>query len=87
MDALVGFFVGALCGVLPLLFGLFTKHKVLAIVSIVVTAISGILFGMLAKSPFTAIGIAIIFVVLLFAKNKNKNTNHEEDHEEYLKDE
>lgn len=87
MDILVGFFVGALCGVIPLVFGLLTKHKILAIVSIAVTALTGVGFGILEKSPFTAIGVAIIFIVVILAKNKNKNNHTEEDHDIYLHDE
>ena len=87
MNILIGFLLGALCGIVPLAFGLLTKHKVLAIVSIVATAISGAAFELLDKSPFTAIGVAIIFVVFLFSKNKNKHAHHEDDHDEYMHDE
>jgi len=87
MKILVGFFVGALCGVIPLAFGLLTKHKILAFVSIAVTALSGVGFGIIEKSPFTAMGVAVIFVVILFAKNKNNHNNNEEDHDIYLHDE
>ncbi len=86
-DVLVGFFVGALCGIIPLAFGLLTKHKIIAIVSVAVTALSGVIFGLFQKSPFTAIGVAVIFIVLLFAKNKRNDAHHEEDHEHYLHDE
>ena len=86
-DVLVGFFIGALCGIIPLAFGLLTKHKILGIIAIIVTALSGVGFDLLEKSPFTAMGVAIIFLVFLFAKNKNKNTKHEEDHDVYMHDE
>lgn len=87
MKILVGFFVGALCGAVPLAFGLLTKHKILAIVSIAVTALAGAGFGIIEKSPFTAIGVAIIFIIVILAKNKNKNNHTEEDHDIYLHDE
>ena len=87
LDVLIGVFVGALCGVIPLAFGLLTKHKIIAIVSVIVTGLSGVIFGLFEKSPFTAIGVAIIFVVLIFAKNKNKYAHHEDDNEHYLHDE
>ena len=87
MKILIGFFIGALCGIVPLAFGLLTKHKILAIVAIVATALSGAGFGVLEKSPFTAIGVAVIFVVVLFAKNKNKNAQHDDDHDIYMHDE
>ena len=87
MEILIGFFIGALCGIVPLAFGLLTKHKILAIVAIAATALSGAVFGLLQKSPFTAIGVAVIFVVFLFAKNKNKNTHDDDDHDIYMHDE
>ncbi len=83
MDILIGFFIGALCGIIPLAYGLLTKNKWLGIVAIAVTSVFGILFGFLERSPFTSIGVAIVFVVILFAKNKNKNSHHEEDHDIY----
>lgn len=86
MNILIGFSLGALCGIVPLAFGLLTKHKILAIVSIVVTSLSGVVFELLEKSPFTAIGVAIIFIVFLFAKNKSKHAHNEDDHEEYMHD-
>jgi len=87
MKILIGFFVGALCGIVPLAFGLLTKHKILAIVSIIATALSGAGFGILEKSPFTAMGIAVIFVVILFAKNKNKHSQQDDDHDIYMHEE
>ena len=87
MNVVIGIGIGVLCGIIPLIFGLVIKHKVLGIVAIVVSGLSGAAFELLEKSPFTAIGVAIIFLVFLFAKYKSKNANHEEDHEEYLNDE
>ncbi len=88
MDILLGFFVGALCGIVPLLFGLLTKHRILGIVGIASSAISGIIFALFEKSPFTAIGVATVFAIAIFAKNKNKNTPHDhDDHDIYLGDE
>ena len=55
--------------------------------AIAATALSGAVFGLLQKSPFTAIGVAVIFVVFLFAKNKNKNTHDDDDHDIYMHDE
>ena len=86
-DVLVGFFIGALCGIIPLAFGLLTKHKILSIAAIIVTALSGAGFDLLEKTPFTAMGVAIIFIVIIFAKNKNKHDHHEEDHDIYMHDE
>lgn len=88
MDFLLGFFVGALCGIVPLLLGILTKHKILGIIGIVASALSGIIFALLDKSPFTAIGVAIVFAVAVFAKNKNKHSHGgHDDHDIYLGDE
>ena len=89
MDILIGFFIGALCGLVPILFGFLTKHNVLGIVGIVTSALSGMVFALLDKSPFTAIGVAIVFAIAIFTKNKHKNTHHHEqdDHDIYLGDE
>ena len=87
LDVFIGIFIGALCGVIPLVYGMLTQHRALAIVAVVSTVISGVVFVLLNKPPFTAIGIAIIFLVFIFAKNKNKHSEDEEDHEEYLNDE
>ncbi len=86
-DVFLGIFIGALCGVIPFVYGLISHHNALAIVAIVATIISGVIFVIFDKPPFTAIGVAIIFLVFLFAKNKNKHYKDNEDHEEYLNDE
>ncbi len=88
MKILVGFFVGLLCGIIPLVFGILIKSYLIGIIGAASTALSGILFSILEKSPFTAMGIAIVFVVVLFAKNKRKNNhNHQDDRDIYLDDE
>ena len=88
LDILLGFFVGALCGIVPLLFGLLTKHKILGIIGIASSAVSGVIFALLDKSPFTSIGVAIVFAIAIFAKNKNKNSSDDkDDHDIYLGDE
>ncbi len=88
MKYLVGFFVGLLCGIIPLIFGLLIKSHLIGIIGTVSTALSGILFSTLEKSPFTAVGIAIVFVVVMFAKNKRNNVQNERnDHNIYWDDE
>ncbi len=86
---LIGFFVGVMCGLIPLIFGLLTKSPIFGIIGIVSSALTGVLFSILGKSPFYAIGIALIFAVVLFAKNKNrkKHDDHHEDHGIYMDDE
>ena len=89
MDYVVGFFVGLLCGLVPLAIGLLTKHKVLAISGVAVTVVSSLIFVLLDKSPFTAIGVALVFVIVIFTKNKNKNRDdslEQDDHDIYLGD-
>jgi len=79
MQFLVGFLIGALCGAIPLLLGLLTNHKVLGIVGISVSALSGIVFVLLDKSAFIAIGIAAVFAIFTFASHKKKNQIHDDD--------
>ena len=78
MEILIGLFVGVLCGVLPLVFGLLIKNKLLGIIGIVSSSLSGLLFAALDKSPFTAIGISIVFIIALFANHKRKKM-HDDD--------
>ncbi len=80
----LGFFVGVLCAMVPLIFGLLTKHKMLAIVGAVVTALSGVLFSALDKPPFTAIGIAVLFVVIIFGSIKKKNHKENDDEDDFF---
>lgn len=90
MDYLLGFFVGLLCGVIPLAVGLLTRHKLLGIIGISSTVVSSLIFVLLDKSPFTSIGVALVFLIVVFTKNKNKNKDHhneQDDHDIYLGDE
>ncbi len=82
MDHFVGFLIGTLCGAVPLIFGLLTKHKAIGFVGIAVSALSGVIFVLLEKSPFTAIGIAAVFAIFIFASNKKKNQKHDTDDED-----
>lgn len=88
-EILLGFFIGALCGAIPLCYGLLTKAKILGIVGIACSVISGVLFGVFEKPPFTAVGVAIVFAVAIFAKNKRDKVydDHEDDHDIYFDDE
>ncbi len=85
---LLAFFIGAICGILPLAFGLLTKNKLLGILGMVTSSGFGILFEIFDKEPFLSIFVAIIFVVFIFAKYKKNNTHHEDDdHDVYMDDE
>lgn len=81
---LLGFFVGFLCGIIPLVFGLLTKQKLFAIIGLSVSSISGILFVILNKSPFTAIGVSVLFIISNFAIQKRNAKHHDDD--EYTDD-
>ncbi len=87
MDILIGLIIGVLCGIVPLIFGLIIKNNILGIAGLISSAISGIVFAILDKSPFTAIGISIVFIVFLFANYKKKNSHHDDyEHEEFFDD-
>ena len=76
---LIGFFVGFLCGLIPLAYGLVSKQKVLSISGIAASAITGVLLSLIDKSPFTAMIMAIIFVIIIFTKNKHGSEESEEE--------
>ena len=88
----VGFFVGLLCGIVPLIYGLLKKSRALAIWGIIASALTGILFNVLDKSPFSAIVVAILFILIIVASNKRReklrsdedpdNTDEDDDHDE-----
>ena len=81
MDYLVGTLIGVLCGAIPFIFGWLTKHKILGIVGCTVTVLSGPLFVLFDKSPFTAIGVAAIFTIFNFATHRNKTKENNDDDE------
>ncbi len=83
---ILGLFVGILCGMVPLLFGLLTKHRVLAVIGAAVSSLSGVLFSVLDKSPFTAIGIAVLFAVIIFGSIKKKNQDDKDDEHDFFMD-
>ena len=69
---LLGFFIGFLCGLIPLVHGLLIYRTASAIIGLVVSSLSGLAFSLLDKSPFIAIFIALIFVVMNIAAQKRK---------------
>ena len=80
---LLGFFIGFLCGLIPLVHGLLIYRTASAIIGLVVSSLSGLAFSLLDKSPFIAIFIALIFVVMNIAAQKrnvkeDSNTESEE---------
>lgn len=76
---LIGFFVGFLCGLIPLAYGLISRNKILALTGITVSAITGSFFSGIDKSPFTAMIMAMLFVIIIFAKNKRNSEDAEDD--------
>jgi hypothetical protein len=76
---LLGFFVGALCGLIPLIYGLLTKHMLSAIGGIIASAFTGALFSYLNKSPFTAMVTAALFILINIASRKRHKTSSEND--------
>ena len=74
----IGFFVGVLCGIVPLIFVFLKNHKILGIVGIVLSAGAGALFNALEKSPFSAFIVSVLFIVIIIASNKSKKNR--EDH-------
>ena len=76
---LLGFFVGFLCGLVPLVYGLISKDKIMSVVGLAASAATGIFFSLIDKSPFTAMIMAIIFVIVIFAQNKHSSEESEED--------
>jgi hypothetical protein len=78
--ALLGLAIGALCGLIPLAFGFLTKHRILGIIGMTVTSAFGVIFAVLEKSPFTAMSVALAFLIFNFASNKHKNNHHHHDY-------
>ena len=70
---IVGFFVGLLCGVVPLIYGLLSKKRALAIAGIAAASVAGLVFNLLDKSPFSALVVAILFVIIILANNKRRS--------------
>ena len=80
-----GLLIGMLCGLVPLLFCLISRHKALGIVGGSMTAVSGVIFVLLDKSPFTAIAIAAIFSIFNIARcNKGKYRQDDADEDIYF---
>ena len=78
----IGFFVGLLCGIVPLFFGLLKKSKLLGILGTVASAGAGVLFNALDKSPFSALVVAVLFIFIIIASNKQRAKEEDEDYED-----
>lgn len=76
---LLGFFVGFLCGLVPLIYGVISKHKIVSFIGLFISSATGVLFSLLGKSPFTAMTMSLIFVIFIFSMNKKKADNNDDD--------
>lgn len=76
---IIGFFVGVLCGIVPLCFGFLKKSKLLGIIGIVASAGAGALFNVLDKSPFSALVVAVLFIFIIIASNKRRSKQTDDD--------
>ena len=76
---LLGFFVGFLCGLVPLIYGIISKHKIVSFIALAASSVTGSLFSLIDKSPFTAMIMAIIFVIFIFSMNKKEIEHFDED--------
>ena len=83
--ALIGLFVGLLCGLAPLIFGILKKTTIWAIIGIAATAVSGVVFSLFGKSPFNSIVIGVLFILFIVAeqKRRSKRAESHEEHEEH----
>lgn len=84
LKIIIGFFVGVLCGIVPLCFGFLKNSKFLGIAGILVSAGAGALFNALDKSPFSALVVAILFIFIIIADNKRRSANASNDNNEDL---
>ena len=80
---LLGFFIGFLCGLIPLIHGLLIYRTASALIGLLASSLTGLIFSFLDKSPFTAIIIALMFVVINIAAQKRhkKDSEHEQTEE------
>ena len=91
LEIIIGFFIGLLCGIIPLVFGLLKKSPLLGGVGIVASAIAGALFNALNGSPFSAVAVAVLFIFIIIATNKRKekmmqDENENDDEDSYSDD-
>ena len=76
---LLGFFVGSLCGLVALIYGLVTHHRLSGIIGIIATATVGVIFSLLDKSPFSSLVVSFLVILFNIANNKRKQHLNEDD--------
>ncbi len=79
---IIGFFIGLLCGVVPLLYGLLNGNKLYAFIGMAASAVTGVLFSVFEKSPFSAIVVAVLVVLVMIAQKKRKQQEEDSDAED-----
>ena len=77
----IGFFIGAICGAVSLIYGIIKKSYILGILGDIISSIVGAIFSIVEKSPFTSIVVAIIFLFFIIIKNKKEMSEHHDDDE------
>lgn len=84
-NILIGLLAGLLCGLVPLIYGILQKATLWAVVGITITTIGGVIFSLFGKSPFSAIVIAVLFILFIVAeqKHKSKHAENREEHDDY----
>ena len=78
---LVGLFIGLLCGLVPLIYGLLMKHKLSSIIAFVLTALMGVVFAYIEKSPFSAMVVSMLFILISVAEKKKHSKSDHSDEE------
>lgn len=79
---LLGFFVGVLCGLIPLIYGFLSSHKIIAVIGLASSIVTGSIFSLAGKSPFIAMIMSTIFVIFLYATNKRAEEHNLDDEED-----
>lgn len=76
----LGFFVGMLCGLVSLIYGFLTHHRISGIIGFSATTLIGILFSVLDKSPFSSLVVSVLVILFTIANQKRlSNGENEED--------
>ena len=82
---LLGFFIGFLCGLIPFIHGLLIKRTVPAIIGLGACSVTGLIFNLLDKSPFTAIVVALMFIVINIAIQKKNKKFYQQEQSQDIK--
>ena len=78
---MLGFFVGLLCGLVPLIYGFLTGHRITALAGCFASALTGAFFSALGRSPFISVVVAMIFILFHIANTKRLSHEDQENDE------